>query len=849
MKIRKKIGNLGKDKLQQIVEAFISDLEQGAVAVLEYLEDVENPEFLELELDDEEKIISFTRKDGSHYIYNLSSETIDALKDRISELESNTGITTFETIDDPENRLQIGKDRDDKVYNYRKPDGTLVENVGIESPKITTDSLIAKEVDIEGGHATLDSLELTKQGMSDFQQALKDAGFHSGVGDWSESSSLEIPEPRLIFINFTKDSGDVTWPISKTQDEECWMEFYDKAGNYFKKRVIFNAQGNSSMAFAKKNGSIDICNDEWEGEDTFKLKIGSWAPQDSFHFKALATDFFKGLSFISYKIALQVQNTRPYDENRTWKLGLLNGRTIGTDQFTSEQVDDLSVNLDNGALCQPDGIPAIIHLNGEFYGIYVFALKKHRDNYHMDKNNPTHIHVDCGDGGNMFNLNWNGFEVRAPKALVYAQAHNGTYKYDSDDPGQFEIAGPTDGTTNTDSWTSGTAYPVNKVVKHNKHYYINTIEDNEAEPIYDKKDNGDDKPDYKNKTGCGWINCTNSVKVKASIISIKLRLAEIKALLIISTSNGNIQLGEFVGAWNENDNFGKGAWVISEDHYYMSIHSTNAGNPVSDTNNWQDITQDISTLREAYESYFDVQNIVDYELVQCAVSDPDSITKNCQWTSWDGIRWYINNYDKDMSFGGDFVGWITEPVRTVGGWARDVRTEGSSNSLSLNYPIGIAIKLYKDRFQTRWQELVSKGIFTTENFMSLINDWTKRIGEKYYSKEYTEKWPESSCFRDNGVEHEYWEFTGHEYYSTSVPLYDENTNYQVGDEVAIDYRQGTYGYAILTCKKACQGVNPIKTTHPSQPKWFGYYDSVWRVQKFIEENFRLENEFFNSLIS
>lgn len=136
MKIRKKIGDLGKEQIQQLVQDFLDELDEGVVALLDHFEESDNPEFLEVEVDEEQKILSFTRKDGSHYVYNLSSETIDSLAERISALEEGGGIDNFENIEDIEGRLQIGKDSEEKIFNYRKKDGILVENVGIDTPVI-----------------------------------------------------------------------------------------------------------------------------------------------------------------------------------------------------------------------------------------------------------------------------------------------------------------------------------------------------------------------------------------------------------------------------------------------------------------------------------------------------------------------------------------------------------------------------------------------------------------------------------------------------------------------------------------------------------------------------------------
>ena len=262
--------------------------------------------------------------------------------------------------------------------------------------------------------------------------------------DWSDSKSLEIPEPRCAYINITSSDGTAaTWPTTKTANKKYWIQFWDMQGNYFKKRIIFNAQGDSSMRFVKKNGAIDICNDEWIGDNTFKVKFGDWLAFDSFHLKAYYTDFFKGISVVAYKLADEVEVSRDILINRPWKRQLLANYTFGTDQTNSAQIGDLSLQLDNEAKCHPDAFPCIVYLDNEFYGIYAFSIKKHRDNYHMKKDIAENIHLDGTlNGDTIWNgtIDWTAFEIRNPKNLYYKEAHNGTYEYDAD-VAQAEIAG------------------------------------------------------------------------------------------------------------------------------------------------------------------------------------------------------------------------------------------------------------------------------------------------------------------------------------------------------------------------------------------------------------------------
>lgn len=69
-----------------------------------------NEEYLAVEQDAEGKVLSSTNPDGSHYIHNVKSETIPE---------------EFEHTEDPEGRMEITKDAEGKVIDYRDSAGFL----------------------------------------------------------------------------------------------------------------------------------------------------------------------------------------------------------------------------------------------------------------------------------------------------------------------------------------------------------------------------------------------------------------------------------------------------------------------------------------------------------------------------------------------------------------------------------------------------------------------------------------------------------------------------------------------------------------------------------------------------
>lgn len=250
--------------------------------------------------------------------------------------------------------------------------------------------------------------------------------------DCSNQSKIYIPyQPSSVVVNIT---GIESMPKQKNVNAHAWMEVWDKKGVYFKKRIIIDAQGNSSLYLEKKNFAVDFCEDEWIGDETTDIRIGNWVTQDGFHFKAFHTSITKGECPVSYKL---------YDKFRAIKP--LNRQYPYLDYY-SDDVITAAMSLDESerdeefrARCYSDGFPCIVYLNGEYYGIYSWQLKKHRDNYNMGRNKENNIHLDGTLGWNEIwggNVKWTSFEVRnpKPKASKWTLLCQDGTNYDGDKP-------------------------------------------------------------------------------------------------------------------------------------------------------------------------------------------------------------------------------------------------------------------------------------------------------------------------------------------------------------------------------------------------------------------------------
>lgn len=398
-------------------------------------------------------MLSGTRRNGSHYIHNVESETLPKV---------------FSEIDDIEGRIEIDTDADGKILSYRRKDGTKVES-----------------------KLEVDELTLSDKSKKYLGNALKEIGFNAtSPSDWSEESYIHLPtQPKCALINI---SGTDFMPEAKNVNMKSWMEVWDKNGNYFKKKVILNAQGNSSLAQYKKNFAIDICEDDWIGDDTCSVKIGNWVAQDSFHFKAYYTELFKAACPVGYKLYDKFATTRKFTEDKPYKEFFVYDYTAN-----SVASDDIEQNLEFSARCYPDGFPCIVYLNGEFYGIFSWQLKKHRDNFHMGRNDTDNIHLD----GDLYDwaiwngsIDWTHFEVRnpKPKSSKWTLLCQDGSKYDGDNP--KELMGTDAPTYNADdSSCKKSAETKNYIIELSKYMAeIKVFED-----AYESAQS-EDKPDLQN---------------------------------------------------------------------------------------------------------------------------------------------------------------------------------------------------------------------------------------------------------------------------------------------------------------------------------------------------------------
>lgn len=351
----------------------------------------DNEEYLAVEQDAEGKVLSATNPDGSHYIHNVKSETIPE---------------EFSHIEDPEGRTEITTDAENKILGYRDSEGKRHEH-----------KIYAKH------------LELSNEAANEVNEAFKSAGIKmENPSDFSKDSHIELPIPRIaaqVKIYAPK------LPTTKQDNIKAEIEYNDKDGNYFRKPVILNSQGSSSMGYidpktgAKGNMAIDI-------SDGSEIKFGDFPTQDSFHLKKYYIDAFRGQCIVGYWLMEQVYKSHPLGKQYPYEYSYSNNST--TDSFGNVKNDFFT-----GSKCHPDGFPIIItwinsKTNEETWmGVYAWNLKKSKEVYNCEKNKPENIILDgVVDNKTIFGgtIAWSQFEIRNPKSLIDIDGK----KYDGDNP-------------------------------------------------------------------------------------------------------------------------------------------------------------------------------------------------------------------------------------------------------------------------------------------------------------------------------------------------------------------------------------------------------------------------------
>lgn len=402
-------------RVPDIIESELDKLTIDIASLTKIFKEKNTDGWIELKLDSKGQLLEGIREDGTKYIAKGIPVDVQKIFDTIipkiiSSVQKEDGQSLINedysnaiTSIPSSEFLEVTTDKEGKILSSRSLDGVKYES------QIETDSL-----------------KLSNKGMSQFLDDIKRAGLKSGT-DYTGYNNLRIPIPAIAGkLNITASR----LPSTKTDDLKSVCELYlDNA--YIKFNAINNAQGSSSLSYyyPRRNMSLDLFVHDNDNSFNKELKIqfGDWVAQSSFYLKAYYIDAFRGQCVVSYRLCREMYNALPYGNRKPWEYLTLRNVT------NSQATGNIKTDYINGASAISDGFAVEIYHNGEYHGIGVISLKKHRDNMNMSKSNVKHIYLDGVLSSNTIwggVIDWTQFEVRNPKDLKTLDGS----KYDGDNP-------------------------------------------------------------------------------------------------------------------------------------------------------------------------------------------------------------------------------------------------------------------------------------------------------------------------------------------------------------------------------------------------------------------------------
>lgn len=345
----------------------------------DHLSEIENEEYLEVETDAEGNILSSTNVDGSHYIHNVKSETIENKvdKEKGKSLIDSCFADANTVVEDPEDRMDIKTDEEGKIISFRDKEGTIHEKKAVIE-KTVTEEVVAGKVS-----------------SNDLNNIYK----------VSTNETIYLDKPAFIELWFT---GELPTDLSdERKPTSLGCKFKKEGIVIFECNCTLSIQGHGSTNYAKKGYTFEPYN---ENGKALSIKFGDMIATDSFQLKAYATDTLHCRDLGGYALWHDMIEHLDYPYNKFNNIPLTLEQEYNKD----------AINIED-AFYAPKGFNCACYINEEFLGLYTLKLKKTRQNYAMFKNNKKQIFLDTYNYKGYFNKGFSadGWEVKNPKIKGY----------------------------------------------------------------------------------------------------------------------------------------------------------------------------------------------------------------------------------------------------------------------------------------------------------------------------------------------------------------------------------------------------------------------------------------------
>ena len=251
--------------------------------------------------------------------------------------KANYAVATLSDVDTP------AFDDNGKYNKTNWNDGDLITNTSLNKIE-------------EGIYTTNENVTATKKYVDDIKAGL-------GAAQLTTIEPQLIDMPRIYF-------SEGTLPTSKTATI-MKFDYYSKSAEYHG-YVDIKCQGNSSMAYNKKNFTIKPYKDKAKTEK-LKINFKGWGKQSKFVLKANWIDITHARNVVSARLWGDIIKTRS--------------------DYATALPELLRTSPNQGAI---DGFPVLVYSNGVYQGRYTLNIPKDKWMSNMDDALDTHC-ILCGE--------------------------------------------------------------------------------------------------------------------------------------------------------------------------------------------------------------------------------------------------------------------------------------------------------------------------------------------------------------------------------------------------------------------------------------------------------------------
>ena len=339
----------------------------------------------------------------------------DDAEQRIASI--NTNLKAFKTLDDLKKTYPNGADGIfiawDTGHKYSWIDNAWSDGGLFQSGSSINEVEDARKWNSKLGRVTSDSLGNAIRGQLNQVEAQFANILDTSVPDMPDSTGKIIPQQKLkldksltsevlpaqakavrdaITLQPERYQQPFTWhneslPILKIEGQIPAADGVKSQVSYSYQGMNGSAtlkwQGQSSLSFPKKNFTIKF-------DKNFTAK-GGWLSTDTYVLKGNFNDFTHARNIVSARLWGDVVKSRGWS---TEDILDNDGTPLLDNDGTPLQIyQDIMPGLINGGAI--DGFPIMLVVNGDFYGLYDFQIKKSRTMFGFEKDNHSQYAISC----------------------------------------------------------------------------------------------------------------------------------------------------------------------------------------------------------------------------------------------------------------------------------------------------------------------------------------------------------------------------------------------------------------------------------------------------------------------